>query len=232
MENNDLELKVRKLTQDIVGSFVEQASGSVFSDEIQVPATLVLVTCAFASRKITTELLEKEYGEDLQYLVFDDDLIFRDRRVVRTSSLNPQILLNKLSLADRIVLLAPRISTLTNLAKGNDAGLLEQLVLKALLWGIEVSVWLDFKPMKFKRNTFYARVLDAIDALVDMGVGFRTYNCLPEGRTQPLPTLLTEKDILDAKERGDSRILCADGAVITPSALDAAELYQIRIEKR
>ena len=159
MENSDLELKVRKLTQDIVGSFVEQASSSVFSDEIQVPATLVLVTCAFASRKITTELLEKEYGEDLQYLVFDDDLVFRDRRVVRTSNLNPQILLNKLSLADRIVLLAPRISTLTNLAKGNDAGLLEQLVLKALLWGIEVSVWLDFKPMKFKRNTFYARAL-------------------------------------------------------------------------
>ena len=232
MENKDLELKVRKLTQDIVGSYVEQVGGTVFVDEIQVPATLVLVTCAFASRKITTELLEEEYGDDLQYLVFDDELVFPDRHVVHISSLNPQILLNKLSLADRIVLLAPRISTLTNLARGNDSGLLEQLVLKALLWGIDVCVWLDFKPMKFKRNTFYARVLDAIDALVDMGVGFRTYNCLPEGRSQPLPTLLTEKDILDAKAHGDKRIVCADGAVITPSALDAAELYQIRIEKR
>ena len=168
MENKDLELKVRKLTQDIVGSYVEQVGGTVFVDEIQVPATLVLVTCAFASRKITTELLEEEYGDDLQYLVFDDELVFPDRHVVHISSLNPQILLNKLSLADRIVLLAPRISTLTNLARGNDSGLLEQLVLKALLWGIDVCVWLDFKPMKFKRNTFYARVLDAIDALVDM----------------------------------------------------------------
>ena len=232
MSNRDLEQRVRKLTQDIVGSLVEHSGGVAAGEGIKVPATLVLVTCAFASRKRTTELLEEKYGEDLQYLVFDDDLVFPDSKAVRTSSLNPQILLNKLSMADRIVLLAPRISTLTNLARGNDSGVLEQVVLKALLWGIEVNIWLDFKPMKFKRNTFYARVLDAIDALVDMGVVFTTYDCLPEGRTQPLPTLLTEKDIISAKDRGEDRILCADGAIVTPSALDAAELYGIRIEKR
>jgi hypothetical protein len=232
MERAQLEVMIQQMTRDIVSSCTEQHGGAVREMSLRQPATLVLVTCAFASRAKTMQLITEEYGDDLQYIVFDEDLDFDFENSMRAGNMNPQILLNKLSSAERIVLLAPKISTMVNLSRGNDAGLLEQMVLKALLWGIDVSVWLDFKPMKFKRNTFFARVLDAIDALVDMGVDMRTYDCLPAGRAQPLPTLLTERDMIAAHEAGKDRIICADGAIITPSALDAAEQFGIRIEKR
>lgn len=232
MDRAALEVMVKQLTRDIVRSAVEQSGGSLQERDLKQPATLVLVTCAFASREKTLQCIAEEYGEDLQYLIFDDQLAFDRPDSMRVSGMNPQILLNKLSAAERVVLLAPRISTMVNLAAGEDSGLVEQLVLKSLLWGVEVSVWLDFQPMKFKRNTFFARVLDAIDALTDMGVEVRSYDCMPSGRAKPLPTLLTERDILAARQAGQERIRCAENAIITPSAQDAAQQFGILIEKR
>ena len=73
---------------------------------------------------------------------------------------------------------------------------------------------------------------NAVDALVDMGVGIHTYNCLPDSRPKALPTLVTERDILDAAEQGKHDLFCASEAVITPAAADRASILNIRILRR
>ena len=130
---------------------------------------------------------------------------------------------------ETVLLLSPRTSTLSRLAKGEDEGLLEDLVLRTLLWGKDVHIWLDFQPMRFKRNTFFEKVLDAIEALEDMGVTVIAFDWTAELGSKPLLTLVTERDMMDAGQAGAQELRCASNAIITPSALDKAAELNIRI---
>ncbi|MEA5051084.1 MAG: hypothetical protein VB021_06380 [Oscillospiraceae bacterium] len=228
MDSNQLQ----NIISDITKNIIEQSEASCVTASTTRPETLVFLTCAIASPQKTFSLIAEKYGPDTEYVVFDERLSYGGIREVRANGANLSELLEKTAAAVNVVLLAPKISTLQKLAAGNDAEASEQLLLKAVLWGLNVDVWLDFKPMKFKRNTFFERVLDALDALTDMGVSLSTYDCLPETRhTEPL-TLVTERDVLDAAAKGVRDLVCAANAVVTPAAIDRAGLENIRIVKR
>lgn len=229
MDINQLQAMIAQITDDVITS---GAGGVITPDaEHTRPDTLVFITSAIASPQKTFALIREEYGDDVEYIIFDDELEYGGIRAIHSTG-GCQGLIEKVAAAEHIVLLAPRISTLTNVSKGADVSTVEQLFLKALLWGIDTCAWLDFKPMKFKRNTFFERVLNAVDALVDMGVGIHTYDCLPDSRPKALPTLVTERDVLDAAEQGKHDLFCASEAVITPAAADRASILNIRIFRR
>ncbi len=228
MDSNQLQ----NIISDITKSIIDQSGAAAETTSATRPDTLVFLTCPIASPQKTFSLIKEKFGPDTEYVVFDDKLAYGGVREVRASAVGASELLEKTASAAHVVLLAPKISALQKLAAGNDAELAEQLLLKAVLWGADVDVWLDFKPMKFKRNTFFERVLDALDALTDMGVTLTTYDCLPETRhTEPL-TLVTERDVLDAAAKGARDLVCAAAAVVTPAAIDRAGIESIRIIKR
>ena len=87
---------------------------------------------------------------------------------------------------------------------------------------------LDFAPPRFKRGTFYEKIGDAVDALVDMGVSIFTYSCIRQ--SPEVLALVTENDVVNASENGKSKILCERGAIITPSARDRANELNIIID--
>lgn len=138
--------------------------------------------------------------------------------------------MQKLAGAADVVLVTPKIGLLCNIAYGNDEGFLEQAILRPLLWGRRVSVVLDFQPPKFKRGTFFEKIVDAIDALTSMGVRVLAYKCAAEYTEEEKKTLVTETDVLEAHAKGQKRILCELGAVITPLARDRADELKIALD--
>ena len=79
---------------------------------------------------------------------------------------------------------------------------------------------MDFEPPQFQRNTFFAGVADALDTLKSLNVKVDYYDTGQQAALQR-KDFITEKDVLDAAERPEKLILCAIGAIITPSAKDA-----------
>ncbi|MPN41325.1 hypothetical protein SDC9_188868 [bioreactor metagenome] len=103
------------------------------------------------------------------------------------------------------------------------------MLLRSILWGKKAHVLLDFTPPRFKRGTFYEKIGDALDALVDMGVSVFTYSCIRPAKAGAL-ALVTENDVVEAFESGKFNIGCVRGAIITPSARDKAKELNIKID--
>lgn len=141
---------------------------------------------------------------------------------------NEQELLSEAAGSGHIVLLSPRVSMLQNMANGMDEGCIENIFVRSLLWGKNVHIMLDYTPPKYKRGTFYQKIADALDTLVEMGVAVFTYGS-GESAMDGL-SLVTENEVVEAYRKKNTRIVCARGAIVTPAARDRAGELKIKIE--
>ncbi len=138
-------------------------------------------------------------------------------------------LLDRLAGAANVALVTPPLGLLYNLADGKDDGFIEQAFLRPLLWGRNVTILLDFDIPRFKRATFFERVVDSIDRLTRMGVRIEAYK--PSAQpNEHRKSLVTETDITDAKKQGLGRIMCEKGAIVTPLARERADELGISID--
>lgn len=138
-------------------------------------------------------------------------------------------LMDKLAGAADVVLVTPKLSLLYNLANGNDDGFIEQSFLRPLLWGRRVCILLDFDIPRFKRATFFEKLVDSIDALTKMGVRVTSYK--PSGEiTSIKKALVTESDVIEAYNNGLHSIVCETNAIITPLAKDKASELDVSID--
>jgi hypothetical protein len=128
--------------------------------------------------------------------------------------------------AGEVVLVAPSLTKLCAVAKGDECCFAASVFEKAILSGKDTTVLLDFAALKFKRGTLFEKAIDAVDALRDMGVKV-VY--LGEKADEGY-ALVTEFEINEAARRGIARIKCAAGAIITPLARDAAKEKNIAID--
>lgn len=191
-------------------------------------ATLVLLASRTAGDRDAMAALRERFSGKLIFAPAGGAFEAADQNTVFTDVKEMKSLLAIAAQSDDVVLLAPGISQLENIAYGREGGLCEEVLLRSMLWGKKVHILLDFVPPRFKRGTLFEKICDALTALNDMGVSILTYSCVPL-RPEPL-TLVTENDVTEAHRDGKNRILCAQGAIVTPSARDKAKELNMQID--
>lgn len=193
--------------------------------------TKVLIPGFVPSPEKAINRIAGQYGNDFE-LVFLSPVLFPAEGVPARSihwKTQPNELVDLLVKAETVVLLAPGTGLLRRIGAGQEEEGVGELLLRRLLWGKPFAVLLDFTPPKFRRGTYYAQIVESIDALCFMGVQFETYHPL-DSPAQDAFTLVTEQDIVQAKRSGRKTLLCIKDAIITPLAADAAKELRINIE--
>jgi hypothetical protein len=132
--------------------------------------------------------------------------------------------------AGGILLVNPTLELMKSIVSGNDEGFYEQLFLRALLWGKNAAVLLDYEKPKFRRGTFFQALNDALGAIEEMGAQV-VHLGLAAAKAQERLTLVTERDVIDAYRAHQERIACAAGAIITPLARDTAKELGLYIQE-
>lgn len=176
--------------------------------------------------------LNAQYGKGVQ-LVFLSDAMFTAEETPGCRldwATQKNELVELLVRAEHAVLLAPGTALLARMGAGDNAEDFSEALVRRILWGKAVDVLLDFEPPKFRRDTYFARLAEAIDQLTSMGFRFSTYQPC-EGGTCSVLALVTEREVVEAKQSGRKTILCAAGAIVTPLAVDTAKELQIHIER-
>jgi len=128
-----------------------------------------------------------------------------------------------------IILYAPPLWMLRNIAAGDDRGFMEQVFMRALLWEKKTKLLLDYEKPRFRRGTFYEGIADALGIIEEMGAEVRSLP-LSVGKPEGHLPLVTETEVTDAHREGRERIKCAEGAIVTPLAWDAARELGISID--
>ena len=200
--------------------------------ECDPSTTIVLVPDYVPAPKKALAALAERYGTELFLLFFGESALeaagARNCRVVWPEQKTE--LVELLVRAERAVLLAPGVGFLKRLANGQEEDGAGEVVLRRILWGKPVDILLDFEPPKFRRGTYFAQIAEAVDSLTSMGVGVFAYSPC-ENQTADARSLVTERDIIDAKQSGQKTIRCVPEAIVTPLAVDTAKELQIHIER-
>lgn len=195
-------------------------------------SVLVLVPGFVPAPERAIAALTAQYGKHVQLVFLSSAMFTADE----TSSCcfdwatQKNELVELLVRAEHAVLLAPGTALLARMGAGDNAEDFSEALVRRILWGKAVDVLLDFEPPKFRRDTYFARLAEAIDQLVSMGFRFSTYQPC-EGGTSNVCALVTEREVVEAKQSGRKTIVCAAGAIVTPLAVDTAKELQIHIER-
>ena len=195
-------------------------------------SVLVLVPGFVPAPERAIAALSALYGKRVQ-LVFLSDATFTANETPICQldwATQKNELVELLVRAEHAVLLAPGTALLARMGVGDNAEDFSEALVRRILWGKAVDVLLDFEPPKFRRDTYFARLAEAIDQLTSMGFRFSTYQPC-EGGTGNVLALVTEREVVEAKQNGRKTILCAAGAIVTPLAVDTAKELQIHIER-
>lgn len=129
-----------------------------------------------------------------------------------------------------IMLVNPTLGLMKAIARGNDEGYFEQLFLRALLWGKDAAVLLDYEKPKFRRGTFFQELNDALGAIEEMGAAVVPLG-LSVKKAQERLMLVTEREVVDAYAAHQERVMCAAGAIVTPLARDKAKELGLYIQE-
>lgn len=206
------------------GSCAALAAGGEFA--------LVLVPGFVPAPEKALSALRARYGEKLQ-LVFLCDAVFatEETRSCRLDwATQKNELVELLVNAEHAVLLAPGTALIARMSEGAAEEDFSEALIRRILWGKAVEVLLDFEPPRFRRDSLFAKLADAIDRMTSMGFRFTAYQPC-EGSDTGACALVTEREVIEAKQNGRKMILCAAGAIVTPLAADTAKELQIHIER-
>ena len=204
---------------------IEEQSGL----EAEKSETLVMLASQIVWDKAAMEALREKFSGKIHFAVLGRSFDAPDADTVFVENDGIKNLLTLAAESEDIVLMAPGIAQIENIAYGREGGKAEEVLLRSVLWGKKTHVLLDFTPPRFKRGTFFEKVGDALDALADMGVSVSTYSCIRPAYPEAF-ALVTENDVVQAAENGKFEIPCERGAIITPSARDKAREMNIKID--
>lgn len=163
--------------------------------------------------------LAGRYGEGYSTIVFHQNAP-PWKHAICADSLNRTQIMDMLGTAKTVILAAPELELLRRIAAGDDTDPVSAYIVRAILWKKEVRLLLDFEPPQFMRNTFFAGVAESIGTLKSLHVAVDYYDT----GQQAAPVrrdFITEQDVLLAAQSPEKLILCAMGAIVTPSAKDA-----------
>jgi hypothetical protein len=191
--------------------------------------TAVLITSYVPGYPEALKRIRENFGEEIEFFGFDGyGLPETAAKVTHAAAVGVGALADKLGDMANVVLLAPRLGLLDDIVHGLDAEVPAYLAIRSILWKKNVRLLLDFEPPKNKRNTFYEKIMEAVQALEAIGVGIMTYRSTGEPEPEGY-TLITETDVRRAYQEGQYRMRKAADAIVTPAAVDAAEELGIYI---
>ncbi|MEA4913774.1 MAG: hypothetical protein VB061_04285 [Christensenella sp.] len=226
------------LSDDQIQKIIARAQSSMNAAQSSVAlaagedSVLVLVPGFVPAPERALGALTARYGKHAQ-LVFLSDAVFAAEGTMACRldwATQKNELVELLVRAEQTVLLAPGTALLSRIGAGENAEDFSEALVRRILWGKAVDMLLDFEPPKFRRDTYFARLAEAIDQLTSMGFRFSTYQPC-EGIASNVCALVTEREVIEAKKNGRKTIECAAGAIVTPLAVDTAKELQIHIER-
>lgn len=214
---------LHKFIEAIVAEVVRRVA--ILERQKQHPEdVLVLVAAPTAYPEELKALLKTQFGEGYTPLCFRENCELP--HALYAESMSQADILAQITKAKTVILIAPRLEQLQEIAEGKDQDFLSYLMIRSVLWRKDVRLYLDFEPPRFKRNTFLEGVNSCLDTLKDMGVTVSPYYTGDAAR-QIGESLVTEADVLAASERPDKTIRCRVGAIITPAARDALAVHDV-----
>lgn len=210
---------LHKLIELIVAEVVKRVA--LLERQKQHPEDVaVLLAAPIAYPKELKSLLQTQFGVGFTPICFTEKTELEDETTAYASQMSEAELTERVAKAKTVILVAPRLELLKEIADGKDESLLSYLMVRSILWKKDVRLYLDFEPPRFRRNTFLEGVAASIETLRQMNVGVYPY-FTGDAAKQIGATLVTEADVLAAAERADKTICCQVGAIITPAARDA-----------
>ncbi len=210
---------LHKLIDLIVAEVVRRVA--VAMRQAQHPEDVaVLLAAPIAYPKELKKLLNTQFGDGFTPICFTGKSELEDDTTVYAADLSEAELTERIAKAKTVILVAPRLELLKEVAEGRDESLLSYLMVRSILWRKDVRLYIDFEPPKFRRNTFLEGVASSIDTLREMSVGVYPY-FTGDAAKKIGASLVTEADVLAAAQRADKTICCCVGAIITPAARDA-----------
>jgi hypothetical protein len=219
------------MEDQIIDRIVQEVLARLNKPDDQPPketGTLAIVASQAVMPQAAIETLEKKFA-GIRYAVLQSDFGPDGIEKLSAEDLQEKNLLSVAAASENIVLISPPLWVLEKIARGEDNGFVEYLMLRSILWEKKVFVLLDFMIPRFKRNTFFEKLSDATAALTDMGVGILQYGCFNREMDKKL-TLVTEKEVAEAAKQHSDRINCAPRAIVTPAARDRAAELNIKID--
>lgn len=214
---------LHKFIEAIVAEVVRRVA--ILERQKQHPEdVLVLIAAPTAYPEELKALLKTQFGEGYTPLCFRENCELP--HALYAASMSQADILAQITKAKTVILIAPRLEQLQEIAEGKDQDFLSYLMIRSVLWRKDVRLYLDFEPPRFKRNTFLEGVNSCLDTLKDMGVTVSPYYTGDAAR-QIGESLVTEADVLAASERPDKTIRCRVGAIITPAARDALAVHDV-----
>ena len=191
-------------------------------------SVLCFLTEPLAYPNFVFELIKNIYDNDAVYVNFAPE---NCGITALSSEGNEQKLTQMTADCECVIILAPSVSALRRLSRGQSANLAEKLILRALLWGKKVNIWLDFKPKKIHKSQYFNEITESLRLLGDMGVlaGEELWEIhAAKIRRAPL-SFVTEQDV-PAPGSKEELIISGD-AVITPLARDRIIQNNILVRK-
>jgi hypothetical protein len=217
---------LHKFIEAIVAEVVRRVA--ILERQKQHPEdVLVLIAAPTAYPEELKALLRAQFGEGYTPLCFRENCELP--HAVYAEALSQGQILEQVTKAKTVILIAPRLEQLQEIAEGNDRDFLSYLMIRSVLWRKDVRLYLDFEPPRFKRNTFLEGVSSSLDTLREMGVTVSPYYTGDAAR-QIGESLVTEADVLAAADRADKTIRCRVGAIITPAARDALAVHDVIVQ--
>ena len=217
---------LHKFIEAIVAEVVRRVA--ILERQKQHPEdVLVLIAAPTAYPEELKALLKTQFGEGYTPLCFRENCELP--HALYAESMSQADILAQITKAKTVILIAPRLEQLQEIAEGKDQDFLSYLMIRSVLWRKDVRLYLDFEPPRFKRNTFLEGVNSCLDTLQDMGVTVSPYYTGDAAR-QIGESLVTEADVLAASERPDKTIRCRVGAIITPAARDALAVHDVIVQ--
>lgn len=219
-QERELKSLIRRITEQVIRRLLET--------EKTAQGALVLVPSTVTDKASLIDYLGETYGSGITCAGEGAQTLGFDAFGAGTRQDQQRLMETLMQYAD-VVLVSPPLWMLKHIAAGDDRGFYEQVFMRALLWEKKTKLILDYEKPKFRRGTFYEGIADALEAIEGMGaeiVSLKLSVSKPEGQ---LP-LVTEAEVNDACREGRKRIRCAEGAIVTPLAWDAAKELGIAID--
>ena len=220
-DEKELKALIRRIAEQVIRRLVEP--------EMIEEGALVLAPSYVPDAAPMREYLKEKYGENVT-CAGEGAAALGLKTVGIDTQQDKQQVMGSLKNYAALVLAAPPLWMLKNIAAGDDKGYIEQVFMRALLWGKNTELVLDFEKPGFSRGTFFEGLNDALGVIEEMGakaVSLKLSVGKPEGEL----ALVTEAEIVDAQREGRERIRCAAGAIVTPLARDTAKELGVLIDE-
>lgn len=234
MNENEFNNLLDQITAEVLrrlGSVVspEQLEAKLHPER---PRAVVLVPGLVPFAEKAMAELQANYGEQMLFVTFTDTFAADRQRIIRATHDNRDQLMEQVAAASDVVMLAPALHLLGDLAESRDKHFAAYLFLRAQLWGKRVSVFLDFDLPNRRRSDLQNTILDKVEVLEESGipvVSYRKEHTVSGGKERGL---ITEDDVVEAYRAGRRQILCAYGSIITPLAKDKASELGMEIREQ